>query len=107
MMNKLRRILLLSFLTIFFIAGLTVANPNSQGLSSADKLFSDATAFLTDALQMKRAQESQDPTIVRSRYVRVNFDSLEGAESIVLNLFGNVSKTAVRERVERRSESRY
>ena len=107
MMNKLRRKLLLSFLTIFFITGLTVANPYSQGLSSADKLFSDATSSLTDALQMKQAQERRDPKVVRSHYVRVNFDSLEGAESIVLNLFGNVSKTAVRERAERRSESRY
>ena len=106
-MNKLRKILLPAFWTVSFVIGLAVATPNSQEISPAHRLFSDAYLSPTDALQMKQAQERQDPTIVRSRYVHVDFDYLKEVESIVLNLLSDVSETAVRERVEKRSESRY
>ena len=45
--------------------------------------------------------------IVRQRYVRVNFDFLQKEDAIILNFFDDVSETAVRSRVEKRSESWY
>jgi hypothetical protein len=58
-------------------------------------------------------QAKVDPTIVRSRHVHVSFDNLagkdfsEGASDIALNLFYDVYFTAVKDRMESRSENRY
>jgi hypothetical protein len=101
------RILLLSFLFLVCFIDLFAANSNLQTVNPAHKLFDDVSLLLTHELRLKQAQESQDPTVHRSRLVQVNFHGLENAESVVLDLFDNVSKTALRERVERRSENRY
>ena len=78
---------------------------------AADELFSDAGDAQAAAFQMGGA--ATDPTVVRIRYVRVNFDRVrgsgvpEGAESVLLNLYGDLSYRAVRERIEKRSATRY
>ncbi|MBW3021336.1 zinc-dependent metalloprotease, partial [Candidatus Woesearchaeota archaeon] len=54
-----------------------------------------------------------DPTVVRDRYVQVNFEHLagknlsDGAESLVLNLFNSISFTAIKDRFEVRSTNQY
>jgi len=100
------KILLLFICTLGLVFGLAFAGPNSGKEGPDNELFSDAHS-LPDALYMKQEQENQDPTIIQSRYVHVNFNYLKEAEPIVLNLFDHVSVTVVRERLERRSESRY
>ena len=97
------KILLLFICTIGLVFSLAIAGPNSGKEGPNNQLFSDAHS-LPDALYMKQEQENQ---IIQSRYVHVNFGYLKEAKSIVLNLFDNVSVTVVRERLERRSESRY
>jgi hypothetical protein len=78
---------------------------------TADELFSDAGDEKVAALQTGGA--TQDPTVVRARYVRVSFDRLrgsrfpEGAESVLLNLYGDLSYKAAKERFEKRSATRY
>jgi peptidyl-Asp metalloendopeptidase len=78
---------------------------------AADELFSDAGEAQAVALQTGGARP--DPTVVRIRYVKVDFDQLrgsrfpEGAESVLLNLYGDLSYKAVRERIEKRSATRY
>ena len=106
-MSRLRYIYLISICTLLFMTGLAVAGPNPGGVEPINELFSDVSASQADELQTKQSLKSQDSTIIRSRYVRVNFDYLTETDSIVLNLFSNVSEKAVRESVERRSESRY
>ncbi|MDR4504951.1 MAG: zinc-dependent metalloprotease [Candidatus Scalindua sp.] len=92
------------------------------GITTAFAFESDKELF-TEALQSSdtyatREKAEQDPTIVRSRYVNVNFTLLaeekdvasksQGDDSlIVLNLFDEVAVTAINERVERRSSSSY
>jgi hypothetical protein len=100
------KISLLFICIIGLVFGSAMAGPNSEKGDPNNELFSDAD-HLSDAFYMKQAPEKQDKTIVQIRYVKVNFEYLEEAESIVLNLFNDVSVTAVRERVERRSKSRY
>ena len=78
---------------------------------AADELFSDAGDAQAAALQAGGA--APDPTVVRTRYVRVSFDQLrgnrfpEGAESVLLNLYGDLSYKAAKERFEKRSATRY
>ena len=82
-----------------------------------NQLFSDVpastNASIAAALSKQERQDQQDPTIVRSRYVIVNFEKLaakhlsQGAETVVLNLFADLALTAVKKRTERRSPTQY
>jgi hypothetical protein len=65
------------------------------------------TAVSPDPLSAQQIQNELDPSLVRWRFVRVDLDRLTELESIVLNLFDDVTITAVREKVEHRSEGRY
>jgi hypothetical protein len=65
----------------------------------ADELFIEVS--------YSQGKENQDSTIIRSRYVQVNFDYLMEAEVIDLNLLDDVSFIAVKEHVEMRSENQY
>ena len=82
----------------------------TPGFSSGE-LFIDADGAQVLPLQMGMA--ISDPTIVRSRWVRVDFDLLrgdslsEGASSIVLNLFDDISFQTIKDRFERRSSTGY
>ena len=73
-------------------------------------------------LYARQEKEKEDPTIIRSRYARVNFDLLTKSDvpvpdtlqpspiqksPIVLNLFNDVSFTAMNNRIEVRAENRY
>jgi len=106
-MKLFRKLLLLHFCTLFLVVGMAAAAPSSAGGDPVHKLFSEVSPSVSDELQMRQAQKGKDPTIVRSRYVRVNFDYLKKAKAIILNLLPDLSETAVRERMEKRSESRY
>lgn len=81
---------------------------------SGNELFEE-TAIPADA---KITVQKDKSTIVRTRYVKVNFDLLLDRETdktdaqedrgvIVLNLFDDVSFTAVKDRTEKRSEKNY
>jgi Metallo-peptidase family M12 len=104
-MNRFK-ILVIVICTIGLVFGLAFAGLNSGKEGPNNELFFDAN-LSTDAFNMKQVQEKQDPTLVQSRYVYVNFDYLNKADSIVLNLFQNISVKAVRDRLERRFETRY
>ena len=77
----------------------------------ADGLFSDAGGGEISSLQMRGAKP--EPTVARTRYVRINFDRLRGtgfpngAESVLLNLYDDLSYNAAKERLEKRSANRY
>ena len=92
-------VVLLCFFALCLMFGSSFSSPKEQEEGTLHELFSDV--YIT------YEQEKQDPTIVQMRYVQVNFEFLEKAESILLNLFNTVSVMATRERIERRSESRY
>ena len=70
------------------------------------KLFIDAP--ISDEIIAKQEQAMLNLTIVRSRYVKISFDYLArkdgsgGEDTIILNLFDDVSLTAVKERFESR-----
>lgn len=87
------------FITIY--TGDAPSAVSSEVMGAVYELFTDAEPY------MVQAEPELDPTIVQSRYVRVNLDYLKESESIVLNLFNDISVTAVRDRIEKRSESRY
>jgi len=76
-----------------------------------DGLFSDAGDAQVAAPQAGTTKP--DPTVVRTRYVKINFDQLrgnrfpDGAESILLNLYDNLSYRATKDRLEKRSVTRY
>jgi hypothetical protein len=82
----------------------------TPGFSSGE-LFIDADGAQVLPFQTGRAMS--DPTVVRSRWVRVDFDLLrgdslsEGASSIVLNLFDDISFQTIKDRFERRSSTGY
>ncbi len=77
----------------------------------ADGLFSDAGDAQVAGLQAGTTKP--DPTVVMTRYVKINFDQLrgtqfpDGAGSILLNLYGDLSYSATKDRLEKRSASRY
>ena len=77
----------------------------------AKELFTDVS--YNEDLYARLEKEEQNPTIVRGRCVHVELDYIvgkdipHGAEAIKLNLFYDVSYTVVKERVEKRSASRY
>jgi hypothetical protein len=98
---------------VFFILGvvsvLETGAPRG-GFASAE-LFTDAGSERAAALSMSR--KASEPSVIKNRYVRVNLDRLkgdrfpEGAESILLNLFDGISYKVDRERLEKRSSTRY
>ncbi len=77
----------------------------------ADELFRDV--IYTDSLRARQEAEKWDPTIIRSRYVRIISDYIAGEEipqgqdMITLNLFDDISLRGIKDRLERRSLSRY
>jgi len=101
---------LIRILVILLMTFLSLSITKSIGWS-ADGLFPDAGS-VSDS-HIKKQMEKIDPTVVRSRWVKVDFDQLvgesspEGAETILLNLFDDVSLIAVKDRLERRSMTRY
>ena len=76
-----------------------------------NRLFKDV--LYSGDLNVKQEKIKQDPTIVRSSFVQINFKYLETRESmkqekvIVLNLFNDVSLIAIKERIEKRSPTKY
>lgn len=77
----------------------------------ANELFSDAGDAQVAALQAGTTKP--DPTVARTRYVKINFDQLrgnqfpDGAGSILLNLYSDLSYSATKGRLEKRSATRY
>ena len=96
----------------FFILGVSLflGVAVTPGFSSGE-LFIEADR--AQVLSIKTDRAMSDPTIVRSRWVRVDFDLLrgdslsEGASSIVLNLFDDISFQTIKDRFERRSSTGY
>ena len=78
---------------------------------SSGELFMDADGAQVPSVQTGRA--ISDPTVIRSRWVRVDFDLLrgdpvsEGTSSMVLNLFDDISFQTIKDRFERRSSTGY
>jgi hypothetical protein len=94
------------FITIYI--GDAQSAVSSEERESVNELFTDTEQYVEQVEQyVEQAEDEVDSTIVRSRYVLVNFDYLKESETIVVNLFNDVSVTAVRDRIEKRSESRY
>ncbi len=102
------------FGVLFFV--LFIGITTAFAFESNKELFTEVHQSSDTSVTQEKAE--QDPTIVRSRYVKVNFDLLavekdvvtesQGDDSsIVLNLFDEVTVTAINERVERRSSSSY
>ena len=78
---------------------------------TAEGLFIDVPISLTLNAQIEKVQPH--PTIIRSRFIKVNFDHLgksllpEAADPVSLNLFEDAFFVARTNRVERRSETRF
>lgn len=113
-------IMLVVFLALIYCADITkvfaaggCVHPTADGANGgfAQELFTDVP--YDEDIYARLEKEKQDPTIVRGRCVRVRFDYLvnkdipHGAEAIKLNLFYDVSHTAIKERMEKRSAKRY
>ncbi len=90
-------------LSIIFIAF------SSQGVFAegpGKELFIDA--FMSEEIIVDQEKALLNPTIVRSRYVKIDFEYLagkeylRGADNVILNLFFDISLTAKRERFEKR-----
>src|SRR4030067_364950 len=115
---------------IFMLGVFSLRNTEAIGLQANDALFTDVLVTAVPFAQIER--EMQDPTIRRSRHVHRNFDLLKDSKaslstqplpdmsptgipqstpvqkkSITLNLFNDVSFTAVEDRMEERSANRY
>jgi hypothetical protein len=81
------------------------------GEPAAEELFREIP--YSSQLESMQEQKIKDPTVIRSRYVQVNFDYLassqlhQGADTIVLNLFPDVYLLAVKDRLERESATSY
>ena len=90
-------------ITFFIIAG------TASGKEA--RLFSEASPHPIKDLQIER----YDPGVIRVRYVKVNFDPLQRStdaerppkELIILNLFDDVTFSAVMDRIEKRSIGNY
>ncbi len=97
-----------SYITIYI--GDSQSTVSSDESETVDELFTDAEPYAEQVdveLYAEQAKDESDSTIVRSRYVLFDFDYLKESESIVLNLFDDVSVTVVRDRIEERSENCY
>ena len=105
MAGQKRWILLCIAGTVLFL-GMTVA----LALAS-NGLFSDVENEQVATLSTGKVRS--DSAVVRTRYVKVEFGYVqgdqfpEGASSILLNLFEDVSFQATKERLEKRSSTRY
>ena len=93
----------------FCVLLLTALTFSSEGVFAdgpGKELFTDAP--LSDELKDKQEEALLDSTIIRNRYVTIDFNYLagedysRGADAVILNLFYDKSMTAVRERFERR-----
>ncbi len=102
---------LLLVISLLFIFTFRLADGSSQGGSSPE-LFSEI-AVATDFQAKQQEEKADDPTIVRSRFVAVDFgalvgiDSPNGRERIALELFDNMKIEGIKERLEWRSSERY
>ena len=96
---------ILSLVVFCFGTGWAVAQTIPAGeKASVRELFIPVSP---DALSAQPLQDRPDREVVRSRFVRVNLDRLAEIESIDLNFFDDVTITAIREKVEKRSVNRY
>jgi hypothetical protein len=101
-------------LSIFILIGVVFSTlaicPVLHG-ESINELFIDA--YSSTLPQIKQDQAKQKIAVIRNRYVDVNLDYLvgegleQGVDAIILNLFKDVSLTAIKDRLERRSEDCY
>jgi len=79
---------------------------------SCESLAGNGNLFI-DAPDIVQSPGKRDPTVIRERYVRISFNSVvakeypEGAESIVLNLFDDLTIIARKDRIESRKKNRY
>ncbi len=98
----------LSVILLLFIG---IAVGASTGLAAPEGLFTSPEAALE--LNAPAKIGKFHPSVVRSRLVKVNFDLLkgdrfpDGAKSLLLNLFDDLSFQGVKDRLEKRSETRY
>jgi hypothetical protein len=82
----------------------SAVSPEQQ--ETVGELFTDVELYRPEMFA-ERIEDEADSAILRSRYVHVNYDYLKESESIIVNLFEDVSAIAVRNRIEERSESQY
>ena len=127
----LRNLFCKTAISVVFLSVISsFSNMEAIGWQANDALFTDAPGYAVPYSQIER--ERQDLTIRRSRHVHGNFDLLKDSKaslftppppevtspglpksapvpksSITLNLFGDVSFPAVRDRMEFRSANRY
>ena len=119
-----------AYIFVFLLGIFSLRNTEAIGWQANDTLFTDALVSAVPSAQIER--EMQDPTIRRSRHVHGNFNLLKDSKtslstqplpdmsppglpqstpvqkrSITLNLFNDVSFTAVEDRMEERSANRY
>ncbi|MDH4203697.1 MAG: M12 family metallo-peptidase [Phycisphaerae bacterium] len=78
----------------------------SEERETVRELFTDVELYKPDLI-VAQSEDETDSATVRSRNALVNFDFLKESESIVLNMFHDVSVTALRDRIETRSENCY
>jgi hypothetical protein len=94
---------------LFVVISLQIGHAQVPG----NELFSDAAGSYDLSIEQKLEKERQDPTVVRSRSVVVNFTNivnigaLQGEDIITLNFFDDVSFTAIKDRLEKRGANRY
>ena len=109
--NTPRRPRALTVLAVLFLMVTVMTSARSSWSEGGIPIFTPAGSPDVSADALPRAVPS-DPTVIRSRLVRINFAPLAGAdlppgdESIVLNLFDDVTLTAVKDRLETLSEGR-
>lgn len=89
----------------FFIVSLCLDNSPAFG-GNGNNLFYDAPG--SEVVFAQQEKDKKNPTIKRGRYILVNVDLLRSQEgALLLNLFGDVLLTALKDRMEVRSEHRY
>lgn len=97
-------------LALFANMGLAFAHSGATELFAPPTVVPDPSPALDEYLS--------DPTIIRSRFVQIELESLagpdevlaegdQGTNAVILNLFDDATYTAIRERVERRDPGRY
>jgi hypothetical protein len=106
-----KRILTVSIITLIGVIIFTcLISPALYG-EPLNELFANVPSFFLS--QNIRNQAKQTKAVIRSRYVEVKFDSLagkglpQGVDSIILNIFDDVSFSSIKDRLERRSEKSY
>jgi hypothetical protein len=100
-------LVLISIFSIVYTSAEEVA-----GQRSLNELFTGITDP-DELMLIEDKEKGQGLTILRSRYVRINFDylvgkeDLDGKERITLDLFDDLSITGIKDRLEWRSFGRY